>query len=528
MKIWKTFIIFIFLFSSKLAMGQQGYMYSYLDPCTSKAKEIYIDTSNGSVPLTYNGQVHSFTDAELQSGAFQTWIDSVNSQNPAGPCSGIGLAQNTSVNVLVAQNSISVITTVLSTLSTMASMQDVATSTSGMADTLTSMGGASVQGVIQSDEKVSSNNDNNDNNDNNGNNSTNSNNGSGNNSLGSTSNNSNNQNTSNSQGNQTSNFSTGGNSGNQGTNNTTSSGPTSTNSQSSQSSVSNNSSSNSTTSSGNQNSPVVSENSSTSVSGGSNITGGIGSVRIDNTQQSESNKTKKSDDNKETAEDAVSSGISSSSTTKSKVAAVKKGNLMMNGDLVTIASATGDPSQFKLNASIISSNTKNTFAKGALINFTSYVNNSNVTLFVSYRHKKLTTIFANSMMVNFQKDFFDTVSLMESYKYRKVTSTIGANLTIGNIGTSKFQSVSLLGGVFSSFKINPKIGLTTMFVTVYSPYVYYYEGMWYQSGILFVPFTSVDYKITKKFKLNISFSAVQQLNDKAISYQILTGAKCFL
>ena len=507
MKIWKTFIIFIFLFSSKLAMGQQGYMYSYLDPCTSKAKEIYIDTSNGSVPLTYNGQVHSFTDAELQSGAFQTWIDSVNSQNPAGPCSGIGLSQNTSVNVLVAQNSISVITTVLSTLSTMASMQDVATSTSGMADTLTSMGGASVQGVIQSDEKVSSNNDNNDNNDNNGNNSTNSNNGSGNNSVGSTSNNSNNQNTSNSQGNQTSNTTTGGNSGNQGTNNTTSSGPTSTNSQSSQSSVSNNSSPNSTTS-----------------PGSSNITGGIGSVRIDNSQQSESDKAKSED----TKKDAINNGASSSSTTKSKVAAVKKGNLMMNGDLVTIASATGDPSQFKLNASIISSNTKNTFAKGALINFTSYVNNSNVTLFVSYRHKKLTTIFANSMMVNFQKDFFDTFSLMESYKYRKITSTIGANLTIGNIGTSKFQSVSLLGGVFSSFKINPKIGLTTMFVTVYSPYVYYYEGMWYQSGILFVPFTSVDYKITKKFKLNISFSAVQQLNDKAISYQILTGAKCFL
>jgi hypothetical protein len=524
MKIWKAFIIFIFLFSSKLAMGQQGYMYSYLDPCTSKAKEIYIDTSNGSVPLTYNGQVRSFTDAELQSGAFQTWIDSVNTQNPSGPCSSVGLAQNTNVNVLVAQNSISVITTVMSTLSTMASMQDVATSTSGVADALTSMGGASVQGVIQTDEKVSSNNDK-ENDNKNGNN---------NNSVGSTSNNSGNQNSSNSQGNQTSNTTTGGSSGNQGTNNTTSSGPTSTNSQSSQSSVNNNSSTSfgnqnsQNNTQNNQNSPVVSENPSSLGSGGSIITGGINSVRIDNTQQSESDKTKKSDDNKETAEDAVSSGAISSSTTKSKVAAVKKGNLMMNGDLVTIASATGDPSQFKINASIISSNTKNTFAKGALINFTSYVNNSNLTLFVSYRHKKLTSIFANSMMLNFQKDFFDTFSLMESYKYHKVTSTLGVNLTIGNIGTSKFQSLSMLGGVFSSFKLNPKIGLTTMFVTVYSPYVYYYEGMWYQSGILFVPFTSVDYKITKKFKLNISFSAVQQLNDKAISYQILTGAKCLL
>jgi len=506
-------------------MGQQGYIYSYLDPCTSKAKEIYIDTSNGAVPLTYNGQVQSFTNAELQSGAFQTWIDSVNSQNPAGPCSGLGLSQSTSVNVMVAQNSISVITTVMSTLSTMASIQDVAASTSGLADALTSIsGGASVQGVIQSDEKVSSNNDNNDNNDNNGNNSTNSNNGNGNNSGGSTSNNSSNQNSSNSQGNQTSNSSTGGSSGNQGTNNTTSSGPTSTNNQSSQSSVgssSASSSSNSTSDGNNQSQGQnVSDNSSNGGGGGfSTVTGSISSVRTDNSQQSESDSSKS---------EGASSGGSSSSSTKSKVAAVQKGSLMMNGDLVTIASATGDPSQFKFNAGMISANTKNTFAKGVLVNFTSYVNNTNVTLFVSYRHKKLTSIFANSCMMNFQKDFFDTFSLMESYKYHKITATVGANMTIGNIGTSKFQSLSVLGGVFGSFKVTPKIGLTTMFVTVYSPYVYYYEGLWYQSGILLVPFTAVDYKITKKFKFNLSFSAVQQLNDKPLSYQILTGAKCIL
>ena len=67
-----------------------------------------------------------------------------------------------------------------------------------------------------------------------------------------------------------------------------------------------------------------------------------------------------------------------------------------------------------------------------------------------------------------------------------------------------------------------------MFVVVYSPYVYYYQDMWWQSGLLAVPFVSVDYKISKKFKFNLSFSGVQQINDKTISYQILTGAKCML
>jgi hypothetical protein len=170
---------------------------------------------------------------------------------------------------------------------------------------------------------------------------------------------------------------------------------------------------------------------------------------------------------------------------------------MMTGDIVTISSANAiDPTQVKINASIITSNTKNTIAKGALINFTSQINNSNITLFFSYRKKRFTSIIANSMMINFEKDFFNTVSLMESYQYKKLTTTVGVNLTTGNIGESKFQSISTLGGFVYNFKVNNKFGMTTMFVMVYSPFVYYYEGLWYQSGLLAVPFAAVDYKIT--------------------------------
>ena len=501
MKIRKILLLFIFLFSTALAMGQQGYIYSYLDPCTAKAKEIYVDTSGGSVPLTYNGQIRSFSDSELQSGAFQTWIESVNAQNPNGPCSSVALVQSTTLNVQVAANNISVITTVMSTLSSMAAMQDVVTSTT---DAVASMSGNSISGIIQSDEKVSSNNDNKEDNKNENSSNPNNNNGTTTTaSSGSTSNSGTNQTKTPVQGTQTSNTGTGGSSSNQGNSNTTSTNATSTGSQSSQSSVTDN----------------------TSKGSGANLTGTIGSLKVDNAQQSESSDKAEGEAK---AENAVSSAASSSSSAKSKVAAVKQGSLMMNGDIVTIASASNEPSQFKINASIISSNTKNTFAKGALINFTSYVNNSNITLFVSYRHKNLTSIFANSMMMNFEKDFFNTASIMESYKTGKITSTIGVNLTMGNIGTSKFTSLSTLAGVFSTFKVNKKIGLTTMFVAVYSPYVFYYEGMWCQSKLLLVPFVAVDYKLTKKFKVNVSFSGVQQMNDKAISYQILTGAKCLL
>jgi hypothetical protein len=467
----------------------QGFTYSYADPCTSKTKEIFIPNPSQSVVLSYNGSVQSFTYAQLQSGAMEQWINEVNSQNPSGPCSGVGLQLNTSVNATIAANNIQVLTTVLTSMSS-----------------ISSAGMSNVEGIIQADEKVSSNNERQKDKTKIENNATINING------GSTTTTNTNSGTSQSGGNQNNGSGVGNGTNPQGGTTSNPNNPTTTGGQSSQSPVT---SSNNTTPNTNNSTTPNTNNSS----GVSNITGGINSVKLDNTEKSD----------KEKLDDAQSSSSTTSSSTKSKVAAVKKGSLMMTGDIVVIGSAAGtDPSQIRVNTSIISSNTKNTFAKGALVNYTSQVNNTNITLFASYRYKKLTTIIANSSMMNFDKDFFNTTSVMESYQIKKITTTVGVNYTTGNLGESKFQSISTLGGAFGSFNVNKKMGMTTMFVIVYSPFVYYYEGIWYQSGLLAVPFVAVDYKLTKKFKLNLSFSGVQQINDQPLNYQVLLGAKAFL
>ena len=490
----RAIILLLFLLSSVYSLGQ-GFTYSYEDPCTFKTKEIYIPNPNGSVALSYNGQTQSFTSNELLSGALQQWIEQVNSQNPSGPCSGIGLAQNTTVNAIVAQNNIAVITTVLSTLGDISSMS--------------SIGGASIEGVIQADEKVSSNNNEN------GDNPKTKNNGTTNNNGGNSTTTNGNTGTSQSGGNQNNGSGVGNGTSTQGGTTSSSNVPSTTGGQSSQSPVTPNTNNPTTP---NTNNPTGNNQNS---GGFSNITGGVNSVRADAVEKKDKEESK--------IDDATSSSSQSSSSTKSKVAAVKRGSLMMTGDIVTISSATGaDPSQVRVNMSIISSNTKNTFAKGALLNFTTSINNSNLTLFVSYRYKKSTTILANSSMINFDKDFFNTVSVMESYRFGKITGTVGVNLTMGNIGESKFQSLSTLAGVLGGFKLNKKMNMTTMFVMVYSPYVYYYEGLWHKSGFLSVPFVAADYKITKKFKLNLSFSGINQINDQTLNYQVLIGAKALL
>jgi hypothetical protein len=494
MKMKKAIILLLFLLSSVYSLGQ-GFTYSYEDPCTLKTKEIYIPNPNGSVALSYNGQTQSFTPTQLQSGALENWINQVNSQNPAGPCSGIGLSQNTTVNAIVAQNNIAVITTVLSAL--------------GDISSVSSIGGASIEGVIQADEKASSNNDEN------GDNPKTKNNGTTNNNGGNSTTTNGNTGTSQSGGNQNNGSGVGNGTNPQGGTTSSPTVPSTTGGQPSQSPVTPNTNNPTTP---NTNNPTGNNQNS---GGFSNITGGVNSVRADAVEKKDKEESK--------VDDATSSSTQSSSSTKSKVAAVKKGSLMMTGDIVTISSATGaDPAQLRVNMSIISSNTKNTFAKGALLNFTTSINNSNLTLFVSYRHKKSTTILANSSMINFDKDFFNTVSVMESYQFGKITGTVGVNLTMGNIGESKFQSLSTLAGVLGGFKLNKKMNMTTMFVMVYSPYVYYYEGLWHKSGFLAVPFVAADYKITKKFKLNLSFSGINQINDQTLNYQVLIGAKALL
>jgi hypothetical protein len=542
----KGILLFLFLISSLYSMGQ-GFIYSYSDPCTSKINEIYIDNPNGNTALFYGGQTQSFTATQLQSGAVQQWINQVNSSNPLGPCSGVGLAQNVTVNSTIASNNISVLTSVLSTLS---SITSVAATT--VTSTVSSVGGASLGGIVQADEKVTDNNNNSDGNDNKDKSNNNTNGTTTNNNGGNSTTTNGNTGTSQGGGNQNASSGTGGGTNSQGGTTTTTNNTTSTGSQSSQSSVSNNSTPNTNNSTtpntnnstvnnqnsqtqgqNNQNSPTVSENNQPqgqtvseggSSGGGGTLSGGANAVKADTNEKNE-----KQEQAKEEAKSVQSSSAQSSSGTKSKVAAVKQGSVMMTGDIVTISSATGtDPTQVKINSSIIMSNTKNTFAKGALINFTSSVNNSNITLFMSFRKKRLTTIFANSTMMNFQKDLFNTTSIMESYQYHKITGTAGINLTTGNIGESKFQSISTLAGLIGTFKINKNFGMTTMFVMVYSPYVFYYEGMWNQSGYIAVPFVAVDYKLTKKFKLNVSFSGVNQINDKTLNYQVLLGAKAFL
>jgi hypothetical protein len=224
------------------------------------------------------------------------------------------------------------------------------------------------------------------------------------------------------------------------------------------------------------------------------------------------------------AEGSSGGGKPSSKTT------AKTGSIIGTGDIVVIRSAEDNSNQFRATMSMTKSNTDNSKTKGALLNFTTTINNSNLTFYKALTNKKKTNtaIFANSSMIDFERNLFNTTTALESHRYGKLSLMGGANFTVGSLSDEVFTNLSAVGGGFYMFKVGKKVNANILMLAVYSPFTKFYEGRWWNSGVLLVPFSSWDYGISKNFKFNVSFSGTYQYSDKFLNYQILTGGKIML
>ena len=220
-------------------------------------------------------------------------------------------------------------------------------------------------------------------------------------------------------------------------------------------------------------------------------------------------------------------GGTSGGSKKSNSAAKSVGSLIASGDVVAIAN-TDQTQNFRFVGSITHANTRGTRIKGVLFNYTSGVNNLNVTFYKSWinKSKKLNTVGAQSIMMDFDKNFFSTTTVLESYKVsNKLTGMFGVNFTAGKMGERSLLNLSAVGGAHSSFKVSDRVSTSILVLGVYSPFTQFYEGKWWDAGVIIVPFNSWDLKITKTFKFNVSFTGVYEAGKEFLNYQILTGGK---
>lgn len=468
----KKWILLSLLFSVLTSYGQ--YSYTYTDPCTLVRKSIYVPAGGGVVVNYFNNQ-NTFTSNDFSSGVFDTWIQNVSQQNSNSPCESVTTAIVNSITNITVANTLTVVTNVISVTNV---AQSIATIGGSMGSSMTATAG----GVTNSSQSEGSSTNQNSKDEKKSNSNTTSGTNSGSTGTGTTGN----QN----QGSQTTPSTTGGTPAGsstgtpqQGGDTTNPDQPASTGSPTSESSVEG------TSGSGNN----LANSLSNAVDGGS----------------------------------ADGGSTSGGGGKKSNNATKGAGSLIASGDIVAIAN-TDQTQNFRFVGSITHANTRGTRIKGVLFNFTSGVNNLNVTFYKSWinKSKKLNTVGAQSFMMDFDKNFFSTTTVLESYKVsNKFTGMFGVNFTAGKMGERSLLNMSAVAGGHSSFKLSDRVSTSILILGVYSPFTQFYEGKWWDAGIIAVPFNSWDLKITKTFKFNVSFTGVYEVGQQFLNYQILTGGK---
>jgi hypothetical protein len=468
MKKWACILLF---FSFLQSYAQ--YSYTYTDPCTLQLKSVFVP-AGGGVTVNYFDNHNTFSANDFSSGIFDAWISQVSQQNSSAPCSQVTTTLVNNITSAVVANTVGIVTNVVAISSLASSMASISSSIgSSMSSTAGGISNTGIGNAVDNNQSNSNGKSNN---------------------TGSTGGNqTNNQN----QGSTTTSTTTGG--------NTSSSGGTSTGQGGS-------------TPSTNQPTQTGEQTSQSSVDGGSS-SGASG-----NTANSISNSIDGGG-----SEGGSSSGGSTSSSKKQAAAKTSSGSLIASGDMVAISSTDGETAnQYKVVASITHANTRGTRIKGVLFNYTTGANNMNVTLYKSWINKSrsLNTIAANSTMMDFEKNIFNTTTGLESYKVNKsITAMFGMNFTLGKMGERNFYNLSAVGGGHVSTKVTDRVSTSVLVLAIYSPFTQFYDGKWFGAGILFVPFNSWDFKITKTFKYNISFTGVYEMNKTFLNYQILTGGK---
>jgi hypothetical protein len=490
-------ILLLFLLGC-IGLQAQTFTYNYTDPCTGMLQTVTLSQTSGTVVMFYAGQYQTFTAAQLQLGAYENWIAQINTQFPPGsnPCAGNGSSNANNSNANIGTNTANSVSGIVSISTSIAGSLGGGSVSSGSISTGNTNGSSSSSG--------SSSNDN-----------TNNNSGSSGSSGGSSSGSSGSSG-SNSGGTSGGSSSGGGNTGGSGSSSGGSSG-----------------------SSGGGNSGRPDSGGSTgggTGTSGSNPDGGATGGTSESTGGASStggtseNTTTASGGESESSGDSGGGG-GGGNKPKQKQEKIGRGSLIGSGDFVIIRNGNDISKRndnVRFNASVTHVNTKQNFIKGVNLNYTTGENVANLTLYGSYKKKDFMAVGSNSFMTDFKSDWFNTVTLLSAQKLWKFTFMGGANFTLGQIGKSEFQNLSVVGGAFTNFKGGKTVSANIMALGVYSPYIFYYEGQWYKSGFLIVPLANVDFKLTDKFKWSISFSGAYQYNADILNFQLSTGTKMLL
>jgi len=514
----KKWILVLLLLAGFKSFGQ-SFQYTYVDPCTGVPNTITISQPSGSVTLFYAGQWQVFTATQLQAGGYEAWVASINAQFPPGsnPCAGNAGQVSGTTTASVGTNVTNTVSNISGALSTLGSTTSSGSTGAGMGMSTSGGGGSSGSssssgGSSSSDDGGGSDDGGDSSNDNTGT-------SSGSSSSGSSSSGS-------GDGGSGSGDTGGSSSGTDGGGDTGggSSGSTGGSGGGSGGSSGGGDTGGGSTGGGASEGGQGTDSGGATTGGdteGSSSGGAIGDKDIDAESGGQSS-------------DSDESGGGGGGRKKKNGPRARKGSLIASGDMVLVRNGSdykqGGNDNFKLNMGMTYANTKQTLAAGGLLNYTTGQNEISLTGYGSWKIEESMLVASNSFLYNIkQETWFNTGNLMYAYKQTSyMTVLFGTNFSVGRMGEENFSNWAGNMGIFSTFNGYRGISMNGMLIAMYSPYTFFYEGQWFKGGFLFVPLTSVDFKVTDTFKLNISTSTVYLMGQGILNFQLMTGGKMLL
>lgn len=469
-------------------------MYSYTDPCTQEMKTIVYDMS-APVVVSYYGQTRAFTYAEMQNGAFDSWLSVVYSQYTAQPCQGVLTTITTTSSTTLTTNVINTVLN-LSTITSISSMGGIGNNIGNTVNTGTNV-----------EEKKGGKNEKNNNN-----NSTNSNN---NNSVSNptTGNSSNSNPTGTNVGGNVPGGTTGG--GEQGNPTTPTTGETTPET------------------GGTATNPEQTGGSGGTVETGSNPNGGNGSGgngtqsgQSENTPptQEEINKTK-TDQQKATSSNAAK-------TTSKAKNETQKPAILLTGDIVGLQKTTDSTQDARGTLSYTRVKGDGTASLGVSADYMVNAKIGNITVMKSW----IATKSNGDKSINLVSSGFsfmpgsitNTSMFIRINSLKKFTALYGAAASYGKLYREEIITGLGIAGFMYKGKIAKKVDATIILAGVYAPYTKYYTQTWFTNMPLIVPFVNVNYKMTKTFGMGLTGGTTYMAGQNVINYQVLLGAKLIL
>jgi hypothetical protein len=517
------YIIALVLGLLSFNLDAQNYVYSYTDPCTGVLKTITIPI-NGTVSVSYYGEVGTFNGQDFQNGVFETWANQKLAQyQNISPCAQIvgvattvGVTQSTAINTLSILNSLS-------------ALADMAGATNMLGGAVNTVNGGS-----------SSESNNNENNKQNGNNS--SSNGNSGSNVSST--------TSSNVGGSTSPQTNAG-AQSPGTTTTTpntqatgsgSSNPSSESSSSSTSSTtpgttSQEGSTSSETSSGVETSSGTTSSEPTSTGsdpGNQSGTGGNGTGGSTSETQAQETQAAPEEGGQTNITGGSSNTIKGSTTTTNSPKS-KNGN----GAPAVIASA--DFVGFNFRDSEVTTGLKATGGYtalrwdgkrswGGLLDYTSALKGPNATGFYAWIKPGRVTLLSGTLTVGFEGrgSIYGTVSGGQMISVKKVKTlklVYMATVSYGAVYQTPFIGTAVIAGAMYDFKIGKRIDIKLMDLMVYSPYTSYYNDIVMKSPYVMIPSIGTNISITRKFKFNINAGGAWSLGQSTLNYTVTCGTR---